>query len=92
MIIKFQPPCRGQGCQPLDQAAQSYISVLKTPFLAFLGYSSLPSQEFAKIYGNSVMVIYLFVDSSKNFKKIYISLCQSLVSCALLLYVNLCFW
>ena len=25
MIIEFQPPCYVQGCQPLDQAAQSHI-------------------------------------------------------------------
>jgi len=25
MIIKLQPPCYAQGCQPLDQAAQSHI-------------------------------------------------------------------
>ena len=25
MIIKFQPPCRVQGHQPPDQAAQSHI-------------------------------------------------------------------
>jgi len=26
MIIEFQPPCYMQGCQPPDQAAQSFIS------------------------------------------------------------------
>ena len=25
MITEFQPPCNVQGCQPLDQAAQSHI-------------------------------------------------------------------
>jgi len=31
MIIEFQPPCYGQGCQPLDQAAQRQCCVSCDP-------------------------------------------------------------
>ena len=43
MIIEFQPPCYVQGCQPLDQAAQSHIQ----PGLECLqgwGIHNLPEQ------------------------------------------------
>ena len=59
MIIEFQPPCYMQGCQPLDQAAQSNVQP---------GLECLQGWGIHNLLGQPVPVLYHPLCESKWWK------------------------
>jgi len=63
MIIEFQPPCYVQGCQPLDQDAQSHIQ----PGLLYLLNAYTDKAENQVLLGDLLLLSHLETKIHKHF-------------------------